>query len=165
MHWYLIYTKPKHEQVALQNLEQQGFECYLPVMPVEKLHRRKITLSNEPLFPRYLFIRLAKGVSARSWSPIRSTRGVSRMVSFGNEPTRVDDWLIEALKSHEGIVENEPEQLFTPGGKVKLTEGAFRGVEGIYQMPDGESRVLVLIELLGKQVEMRVSPASLVEVD
>ncbi len=165
MHWYLIYTKPKHEQLALQNLEQQGFECYLPIMPTEKLHRRKITLSNEPLFPRYLFIRLGKGVSARSWSPIRSTRGVSRMVSFGNEPTRVDDWLIETLKSHEGIVQNRPEQLFTPGGKVRLTEGAFRGVEGIYQMPDGESRVLVLIELLGKQVEMRVLPASLAAID
>ncbi|MCP4488335.1 MAG: transcription/translation regulatory transformer protein RfaH [Gammaproteobacteria bacterium] len=165
MHWYLIYTKPKYEKVALQNLEQQDFECYLPVMSIEKLHHRKIALSHEPLFPRYLFIRLDQSASGRSWSPIRSTRGVSRIVSFGNEPARVDDWLIEALRSHEEIEQNQPEQLFTPGEKVTLTEGAFSGIEGIYQMSDGESRVLVLIELLGKPVEMRISPASLAKTD
>lgn len=29
--WYLAYTKPKQESVALVNLEQQGFEAYLPL--------------------------------------------------------------------------------------------------------------------------------------
>ncbi len=163
MHWYLIYTKPKQEKIALQNLEQQGYECYLPIMPTEKLHHRKVTVSNEPLFPRYLFIRLDKGATGKSWAPIRSTRGVSRLVSFGNEPTRVEDWLIEALKSHEGNERNQPEQLFTPGEKVTITEGAFAGIEGIYQMADGESRVLVLIELLGKPVKMSASLVSLIK--
>ena len=37
MHWYLIYTKPRQEKVALQNLEQQGYQCYLPLLPKEKL--------------------------------------------------------------------------------------------------------------------------------
>ena len=29
--WYLAYTKPKQESVAQFNLEQQGFEVYLPL--------------------------------------------------------------------------------------------------------------------------------------
>ncbi|UUZ63746.1 hypothetical protein LP417_31495 [Polaromonas sp. P1-6] len=28
--WYVAYTQPKREQVAVANLEQQGFEAYLP---------------------------------------------------------------------------------------------------------------------------------------
>ena len=29
--WYLAYTKPRQEAVAHVNLEQQGFEAYLPL--------------------------------------------------------------------------------------------------------------------------------------
>ena len=29
--WYLAYTKPRQETVAHSNLEQQGFEAYLPL--------------------------------------------------------------------------------------------------------------------------------------
>ena len=42
-----------------------------------------------------------------------------------------------------------------------LTEGAFAGIEGIYQMAEGERRVMVLVELLSKPVSVRVSPAGL----
>ena len=48
-----------------------------------------------------------------------------------------------------------------PGERVHLTEAPFAGIEGIYQMADGERRVMVLIELLSKQVRVRVSPANL----
>ena len=40
--------------------------------------------------------------------------------------------------------------MFESGQKVVVTEGPFKGVEGIYQLRDGESRALVLLELLGK---------------
>jgi transcriptional antiterminator RfaH len=161
MHWYLIHTKPRQEKSALQNLTQQGYACYLPILPTEKLRQGNLTVADEPLFPRYLFIQLGMGDSARSWSPIRSTKGVSRLVSFGIEPAKVDDRLIDLLKSQEASVQGQPQRLFTPGERVRLTDGAFAGIEGIYQMADGESRVMVLIELLSKPVSMRVSPASL----
>ena len=58
-------------------------------------------------------------------------------------------------------VQAEPERLFKPGERVRLTEAPFAGIEGIYQMADGERRVMVLIELLSKQVRVRVAPANL----
>jgi transcriptional antiterminator RfaH len=161
MHWYLIHTKPRQEKSALQNLTQQGYACYLPILPTEKLRQGSLTVADEPLFPRYLFIQLGMGDSARSWSPIRSTKGVSRLVSFGNEPAKVDDRLIDLLKSQEDAVQGQPQRLFTRGERVRLTDGAFAGIEGIYQMADGESRVMVLIELLSKPVQLRIAPSSL----
>lgn len=160
MHWYLIHTKPRQEKCALQNLEWQGYECYLPMLPVEKVRQSVLTVTDEPLFPRYLFIRLGQGDSAKSWSPIRSTRGVSRLVSFGGEPARVDDGLIELLR-HKASTEGEPVRLFQPGERVRLTEPPFAGVEGIYQMADGDRRVMVLIEILSKPVKVQVSPVGL----
>jgi transcriptional antiterminator RfaH len=161
MHWYLVHTKPRQEQSALQNLEQQGFQCYLPTLPSEKLLRGKLTVNDLPLFPRYLFIRLGQGASAQSWIPIRSTKGVSRLVSFGVEPARVHDELIDLLKAQEASVQGEPERLFKPGEQVRLVGGAFAGFEGIYQMANGERRVMVLIELMSKPITMSVAPTSL----
>lgn len=161
MHWYLIHTKPRQEKSALQNLKQQDYVCYLPILPTEKLRQSGLKVFDEPLFPRYLFIQLDKGDSVKSWGPIRSTKGVSRLVSFGIEPAKVDDRLIDLLKSHEVRAKSEPQRLFSPGERVRLTEGAFAGIEGIYQMTDGESRVMVLIELLSKSVQISVPPGNL----
>ena len=156
MHWFLIYTKPRQEKCALQNLEQQGYQCYLPILPKEKLRQGALALSDEPLFPRYLFINLAQDFMAKSWSPIRSTKGVSRLVRFGAEPARIDDALVDLLRAHEANALAKPERLFNPGERVQLTEGPFAGIEGIYQMADGDRRVMVLIELMSKKVLMPV---------
>jgi transcriptional antiterminator RfaH len=161
MHWYLVYTKPRQEKCALENLQRQGYPCYLPTLPSERLRQGLLTVLDEPLFPRYLFIRLGQGDSAKSWAPIRSTKGVSRLVCFGVEPTKVDDGLIELLRKQEVSVQTEPERLFKPGERVRLTVAPFAGIEGIYQMTDGERRVMVLIEILSKPVAVRVAPASL----
>jgi transcriptional antiterminator RfaH len=47
---------------------------------------------------------------------------------------------------------------------VRLVDGIFACIEGVYQMADGESRVMVLIEMLGKPVAVRVNPSSLFKV-
>ena len=161
MHWYLVHTKPRQEKCALENLHRQGYQCYLPTLPSEKLRQRLLTVSDEPLFPRYLFVHLGQEDSAKGCAPIRSTKGVSRLVSFGIEPARVDDSLIELLRTQEASVQAEPERLFKPGERVRLTEMPFADIEGIYKMADGERRVMVLIEILSKPVAVRVAPASL----
>ena len=113
------------------------------------------------LFPRYRFIRLEQGYSAPSRAPIHSAKGVSRLVSFGVEPAKVADTLVETLRAQEASVQAEPARLFKPGERVRLTEAPFAGIEGIYAMADGERRVMVLIELLSKQARVRVAPANL----
>lgn len=161
MRWYLVHTKPRQEKCALENLERQGYQCYLPIIPTEILRQGLLSISAEPLFPRYLFIRLGQGDSAKSWAPIRSTRGVSRLVGFGVEPARVEDGLIELLRVQEASLQGEPERLFKPGERVRLTEAPFAGIEGIYQMANGERRAMVLIDILSKLVVIHVTPASL----
>jgi transcriptional antiterminator RfaH len=131
MHWYLVHTKSWQEKYALQNLEQQGYQCYLPT---ERFRQGLLTVNIEPLFPRYLFIRLGLGSSAKSWAPIRSTKGFNRIVSFGTEPARVNDDLIDLLRVQEMAWQGKSERLFNPGDRAQLAEGAFAGIEGIYQI-------------------------------
>jgi transcriptional antiterminator RfaH len=158
--WYLIHTKIRQEQCALQNLERQGFECYLPQIQAEKLRRGTLALHAEPLFPRYLFIRLGQGLAAQSWAPIRSTTGVSRLVAFGNVPAKIDDSLVDRIRAHTGGA-NAVRLQFEPGQPIVITQGPFAGLEAVYQMSDGESRVMVLLNMLSKNVKMSLAPTSI----
>lgn len=161
MHWYVVHTKPRQEQRALLNLQQQGYECYLPTLAAEKIRQGALTVDEEPLFPRYLFIRLDSQQSGKSWSPIRSTKGVSRLVTFGTEPARVELQLIETLQQRHTTLVSEPQKLFNAGERVVITDGPFAGLEAVYQMMDGERRAMVLLELLSKPTRLTVLPAKL----
>jgi transcriptional antiterminator RfaH len=157
--WYLVHTKPRQELLALENLHRQGYECYLPRMRVEKIRGRKASTANEPMFPRYLFIRLDSGEQGKSWSPIRSTLGVSQLVQFGGRPARVDDALVAHLIERERAL---PEQvLFSAGDSVVITQGPFAGLEAVYQTRDAEKRSLILLEILTKTVKMQIETAAL----
>lgn len=159
--WFLVRSKPRQESVALTHLARQGYESYLPLFATEKLVRRKSTVVQEPMFARYLFVRLDTTGNGQSWSPIRSTVGVSELVSFGSRPARVDDALIATLREREATQQADPITLFTHGDSVRITEGAFAGLEAIYQMNDAEGRAMVLLDLLSKPVAMTLDAASL----
>ena len=161
--WYLIHSKPRQEACALDNLQRQGFECFLPVISVERLRRKLLVPVPEPLFPRYLFIRLDTSEQGRSWNPIRSTTGVSRLVSFGQVPAKVDEALVSGIQAQ---LQAQPVQQmrFAPGDTLRINQGPFAGLEAIYQMADGEARVMVLIEILSKKVSLSIEPAGVSKV-
>jgi transcriptional antiterminator RfaH len=159
--WYVIHTKPRQEQRALSNLQQQGYQCYLPMMAMEKLRRERLHVIEEPLFPRYLFISLDPSRYGQNWSPIRSTWGVSGLVSFGGEPAKINSILIDLLRKQELGLSEDPQRLFGEGESLLVADGPFAGLQAIYQMASGETRAMVLIELMGKSAQMQIPPASL----
>jgi transcriptional antiterminator RfaH len=159
LNWYLIHTKPRQEVLALTNLSRQGFECYMPMLKLEKIRQRKAALVTEPLFPRYLFIRLDTGRFGQSWSPIRSTLGVNQLVRFGGQPAKVDKQLVNQLFWREQGAVAHP--LFAAGENVIIADGPFAGLEAIYQNTDAESRSMVLLNILSKPVSMMIDIASL----
>jgi transcriptional antiterminator RfaH len=155
MSWYVVHTKPRQELRAQANLAQQGFEVYLPLIAAEHAAGDVAALAMEPLFPRYLFIRI-DSVSA-GLGVVRSTRGVSRLVSFGMEPAQVSDELVQAIRHGSPA----PRALFNPGDSLRVTDGLFAGVEAIFQETNAERRAMVLIELLGKPVRVELGFSSL----
>ncbi len=157
--WYLVHTKPRQEVIALANLERQGYECYLPQMRIERIRRRKAEVTTEPMFPRYLFIRLDSSDQGKSWSPIRSTLGVSQLVHFGARAAKVDDNLVDLLRQRERALPTEA--MFHSGDSVVIADGPFAGIEAIYQTSDAERRAFILLEILSKPVSMQIDAGRL----
>lgn len=157
--WHLVHTKPRQEEIALTNLERQGYRCYLPRLNMEKLRHGKAQIVSEAMFPRYLFVQLDSSGHGQSWTPIRSTLGVNTLVRFGAQAARVDEALIALLRGRE---QDKPVQtLFQPGEAVVVTEGPFAGIEAIYQTADAERRSMILLEILSRPVVLKVDTGSL----
>ena len=84
--WHVVQSKPRMEQRAKENLENQGFEVFLPMLDIQKVRRGKLQTITEPLFSRYMFLRLTEQM--QDLSVVRSSKGVSHLVRFGTTPTK-----------------------------------------------------------------------------
>jgi transcriptional antiterminator RfaH len=158
--WYVVHTKPRNESRALENLQNQGFECFLPTMEVEKRVRSRIQKVVVPMFSRYLFIRLSD--TTQNWAPIRSTLGVSQLVRFGAQPAKAPQSLIDFLREAPPV---ELERLFGVGDRVQMIDGPLKGLEGVYQAHDSDMRAMVLVDLLGQPQKLRVALDTLTKID
>lgn len=154
--WYLVYTKPRQEEVAETNLARQGYGVYLPrARQPRKRHGRRVMVV-EPLFPRYLFIHLDSQTD--NWGPIRSTLGVASLVRFGREAARVPDNLVAFLRAKEGEggLHKWAEDRYQAGDRVRVADGAFQGYEGILLARTSRERVVVLLDILGRKVRAQI---------
>jgi len=156
--WYAVCCKPRQEAVAEENLLRQSFHVYLPRIRIRQRRRGQWLDAVEVLFPRYIFIRLDP--LRRSTATVRSTRGVVGLVRFGGQPAVVPDAVMEALLQREDAAsglhqDNRP--LFSAGEPIKLVDGPLTGMEGVFTQQDGDKRVIVLLELLGKANKVSVS--------
>jgi transcriptional antiterminator RfaH len=144
--WYLIYSKPQQEQLALENLERQGYPSYLPLIRNRKRRRGRYVSVIEPMFPRYLFVHLSDETD--NWGPIRSTIGVANLVRFGMRAARVPDSLVHMMQSRdeEGVQALAQPEL-KPGDPVRIVEGVMAGYEAIFQARTGKERVVLLLQL------------------
>lgn len=157
-HWFAVYTKPRQERTALVNLEGQSFECYLPMTDAP---RRRRVGSNEtravPLFPRYLFLNADPDV--QNMASVRSTRGVTGLVRAGFELINVPSAIIAGLKSRmhpeTGSIALDIIALAN-GDTVRVVDGPFAALEGIFQERRGRTRSLMLLEFLGREIQVDI---------
>src|SRR5271166_6589166 len=95
--WYSLQTRPRHEKIVVQRLEERGVTTFLPL--VSEVHRwsdRKKTVQM-PLFSCYVF---AKFVPSRA-DRLRVLRvdGVFSLVGAGGEGVPIPDDQINAVRS------------------------------------------------------------------
>lgn len=155
--WFTVYAKPRQERMAMEHLQRQGFQCFLP-MAINPYQRRSTKSARiEPLFPRYLFLNAA--ADQQSLGPVRSTRGVSSLVRFGTKLATVPERVIELINSRcdaeTGLVNLEPVPV-NIGDRVKVFDGPLAGLEGIFRERKGANRALLLMKLLGTESTVEV---------
>ena len=149
--WFLIYTKPHQEERAKENLENQGFETFLPIIAFEKIKQPKL-YSLKPMFPRYLFTQY--NAEKNNWVHVKSTRGVSHIVVFGKNLTKVPNPVIDYLKSkvddNDVLKLQTTRKTFQKGDELVIKQGVFHGKDATFLSMSGKERVRVLLSLMNR---------------
>ncbi|WP_423186020.1 transcription/translation regulatory transformer protein RfaH [Alishewanella sp. d11] len=158
--WYLLYSKPREESRAQQQLANQGFESFVPQITLKKIQAGKTVLKTEPLFPRYIFLKPNSGLNL---SVVRSTRGVAGFVKFGQALAQVPASLVHSLLTQQIQQQAKlPEHPFKAGDKVEILSGPFAHLNAVFQQAEGESRSLILLSFLGQQLQLSMDNSNLV---
>ena len=152
--WYLIKTKTRQENIAIQNLKNQEYSTYCATVKIDNKH--------VVLFPGYIFINLDN--KKENWSPIHSTKGVVNFVRFGLNFAQVPDNVIEFLKANQLINKEKLENLnqFKSGDKVQITDGVLKNCVAIFKSFKSDDRVILLMNLLGQQQSITIKQESVI---
>ncbi len=152
--WFLLYCKRGQINRAQEHLHRQSVVTLNPLCLCEKMVRGKRTRVNEPLFPNYLFIQFDPEVIHTT--TINATRGVNHFVRFGLYPAKVPEPVITTLLDEEKINIVDP-QLPQAGDEVLITAGPLQGISAIFSEPDGETRSILLLNLLNNKISKEVN--------
>lgn len=159
MKWYCIRVKTGQERRAEDHLIRQGYEVFFPYIRRDKRVKSKSTDEYEPAFPGYGMVSLVEGES--NFAAIGATRGVIGLVKMN----RGDDGYLYPTPFPNGFVENLMQRTiqrktdWAVGDKIRVKSGPFEGFEAeisSLETRNGEQRVFVLLEILGRQKRVRI---------
>lgn len=163
MPWSVVQTHQGSAAIAVVNLRRKGFEIYNPLVPkrVRRANGRVVEVQ-EQLFRNYIFC-----LYLDQWYDIRSTIGVAKLLSFGQDrPAEVSEQIINQLKekeNKEGLIELKKVK-FVLGDEIEIKSGPFVYHKGIFEGQRDGDRVAVLLSLLGAKRRVLVREDELISV-
>ena len=158
--WHLVQFKPNSHRLAVQNLQRQGFQTFLPLQEITRRKPARFTVDLRPLFPGYMFVGVE--LDAAPWRAISSTIGVSRLVSFTDNYKPLPRNLILSLMlrcDEEGKL--LPPKTLNAGDSVEVLAGPFVNFVATVGKIDAQQRVWVLMEFMGRDTRIKVKPEQL----
>ena len=124
MNWYVLYTKPKWEKRATEQLTQLGVNCYCPMIKkIVQRSDRKIKVE-VPLFNHYIFVQLAD----KDRNNVFLSPGVVRYLFWLGAHAIVKEKEIQTIKEWLSAGDTATDisvMQYQIGEKIKLNSGAF----------------------------------------
>lgn len=156
LRWYALFTKPLQEALVVASLQREGYEIFYPRVR----HRRPNRLGQrpwavEPMFPRYVFVRLD---ISQSKADVCYQQGVIKLVNFnGKYPTVADETIGELRAIGQQDVVTLTDDEFQPGDLLEVQDGPLRGLRAVFlRDSNAEERARVLLELLLRRAEAEI---------
>lgn len=153
--WYGLHTRPRHEKIVSQRLEERGVTTFLPL--VKEVHTwsdRKKTVQL-PLFSCYVFAKVTPNRLDRL--RVLRVEGVFGLVGARGEGTAIPDDQIDAVRS---LVETTLSWSCHPflkiGQRVRIRSGALDGLEGILVSRNGDRSLVLSIDAIQRSLSVRV---------
>jgi transcription antitermination factor NusG len=159
--WYAGHTAARHEKRVADHFAQRGVEHFLPLY--ETIHRwnngrHRVQL---PLFPGYIFVRIALQDRLR----VLEVPGLVRLVGFNSLPVPLPEADIHNMKEAltRGVLA-EPYPYLTVGTRVEIRNGPLQGMTGILLRRQNRCRVVISVDLIMSSMAVEVAASDVVPV-
>ena len=155
MPYHVVYSKPRQEDRAVENLKRQGYAPFLPIC------RKPRKLDIKPLFPRYIFVFVC---TENPWKAMNSTYGVTSVLRRSDHvPMSIEDAVVDRIRDRmtaDGgaviLEDDEPEKKnLIPGQEIRIVAGSHVGFGGLFVGRE-KDRIIALLNLFGRQVRTTV---------
>ena len=161
LRWYAAYTCAKHEKRVAAKLRGRGVEHYLPLYSSVRRWRDRRVRLDLPLFPGYVFVRLALRDKLR----VLQIPGLVHLVSFNGQPAALSDDEMEVLR--RGLTDQlhaEPHPYLAVGRRVRVGSGPLAGLEGIIVRKKNRVRFVISLNLIMRSVSVELDDADIAPV-
>lgn len=151
VNWYVVYTKPKNEDVLTKRFSDIGLEVLNPKLKERRFIRRKSREVIAPLFPCYIFVKLDL---LKDYQLVKYTRGVKRLIGSEKMPIVVPDEIVASIKNRmtEGIIIIKSRK-FEVGEEVVIKGGPFQGLDAVFEKElKGAERVSILLKAINARL-------------
>ena len=153
--WYALHTRPRHEKLVSQRLNERGVETFLPI--ITETHRwsdRKKSVQL-PLFSCYVFARSVPTRADRL--QVLRVGGVLGLVGSHGEGTPIPDGQVDAVRTLvEGTTPWSPYPFLKVGQRVRVRGGALEGLEGVLVAHNGNHTLVISVDALQRSLAVRV---------
>jgi transcription antitermination factor NusG len=161
-HWFALYTKPRHECKARNQINSLGVENYLPMITTKRKWSDRIKSVSEPFIRGYIFI---YGNEKERLCAI-TAGSVIQTVCFNGIPAVIPFWQIESLQK----MLQHPDEIFisdkfTAGTFVKVISGPMCGISGIVEENNNnEKSISITIEIINRTVSVKLPADSITKI-
>lgn len=154
--WYACHTRPRCEKKFAALMAAEGFEHYLPLVPSIRRYGTQTKRFTKPLFPGYVFAKVAPEVKSRIYQHELIARAI---------PVEDEARFLEQLEDVRRMVSSGIEftlvPLLTRGRMVRVVGGPLHGLEGLVDDPSNPERIVISVDVLRQGILMRVPAESL----
>jgi len=152
--WLVLNIKPKEGKRAEENLLNQGYEPYFPVLHYSQLSKTKTVIKKQAMFPSYAFLKSEPNLEIK---PVRSTRGVIKIIRFGDKYPVLDNQVIQSFKAVElESINNPNKESYRIGEFIEILTGPLKDQEAVITATISEQRVEILFSLLNRAHTIQV---------
>lgn len=158
--WHVLRTRSRQEKALGSTLTSAGFEVFLPLVSQVRIYGHRKRKTDSPLFPGYVFL----------WGPLEAayfameSGRIAQIIRVADQQ-RLDHELKQIRLALAGDAQLDPYPYLRVGHRVRVTQGPFRGIEGIVDERRSPDRLILVIDALGRATCMEIDASILAPID
>lgn len=149
--WFVAHTRPRCEKKLVEHCEREGLSSTLPCYPVVHKYRGKVVKFQKPLFPGYVFLKIAPELRDKAYQ----SDYVANLLNVPDQKLFIYQ-LDQILRALEAGMELKVVPSIEKGSQVRIKSGPLQGMEGWVEDRLGMSVVMLRLDFIGQAAAVKL---------